>query len=107
MDVVPLVLAGVGGIFLGMLLTARVLSWLQAIVEARKAGAEDSSSRTPLIAVVLLHSGPWLLAITFFGAYYAVTRNDGEGWIWFFSGVVVAPLALIPTAILISRRNES
>jgi len=107
MDVVPFVLAGVGGIFLGMLVTARVLSWIQAMVEARKAAvSKESSSRTALVVVVLLHSGPWLLGITFFGAYYALTRNDGEGWVWFFSGIVVAPLVLIPTAILISRRNE-
>jgi len=99
-----MVLAGLGGIILGMLLTSRVIGWLQAIAGARSATGGDTSS-APMVVVVLLHSGPWLLVATLVGGFLAFTKSDAEGWTWFFSGVVIAPLVLIPAAIVISRRN--
>ena len=104
MDTVPLVLAGLGGIVLGMLLTSRLIGWVQAIVEARRTTGGTSA---PMIMVVLLHSGPWLLLATLVGGFFALSRSDAEGWTWFLSGVVIAPLVLIPAAIVISRRSAN
>ena len=97
-----MVLAGFGGVILGSLLTSRVIGWLQAIAEARGALASPNPS---VVAAAVLHSGPWLLVATLAGGFFALTESGAEGWLWFFSGVVVAPLLLIPTAIVISRRN--
>jgi len=106
MDIVPMVLAGFGGVILGGLLTSRVLSWLQMIIETRSAAqVAGHSSLAPMLAAILLHSGPWLLTGTLVFGYFAFSRSGAEGWTWFFSGVVIAPLLLIPSAIVISRRD--
>ncbi|HLX80954.1 MAG TPA: hypothetical protein VKS43_10250 [Burkholderiales bacterium] len=106
MDIVPMLLAGLGGVFLGMLLTSRVLGWLQAIVEARSnAASPDGAPHTSMFMVALLHSGPWLLMTTVAGGVIAFTKSNAEGWVWFFSGVVITPIVLVPAAVLVSRRK--
>jgi hypothetical protein len=101
----PMLAWGIGGFAIGTLLASRVVGWVVAISEARRSAKTAGASSTPLATVLLLHSGPWLLVATLVGGFLALTKSDAEGWIWFFSGVVVAPLVLIPAAILISRRN--
>jgi biotin transporter BioY len=111
MDLVPAFLAGFGGFFLGMLLASRVIGWLQAIIEARKATHVNADAGTathitlPLAAV--LHSGPWLLGGTMWWAYFVLAKPHSAEWVWFFSGIVVAPLVLVPTAIVISLRKKN
>ena len=102
MDIVPMVLAGFGGVVLGSLLTSSAIGWLQVVAEVKAAGV---TARSSVAAAIVLHSGPWLFVATLLGAFFALTNTDAEGWRWFFAGVVMAPLVLIPTAIVISRRN--
>jgi len=113
MDFVPSFLAGIGGFFLGMLLTSRVIGWLQAIVEARKAANANADadtvrpSRISLPLAAVLHSGPWLLGGTMWWAYFVLTKPHAAEWVWFFSGIAAAPLVLVPTAIVISLRKKN
>ena len=49
-----------------------------------------------LLAPVLFHSGPWLLAATLCWAYYVLTAPHAAGWSWFFAGVAATPILWAP-----------
>ena len=48
----------------------------------------------------------WLLLATLIGGFLALSRSNADGWLWFFSGLALAPVVLIPVAVLISRRSN-
>jgi len=106
-------LAPVLGLFLGTLLISRVGSWVEAIVttvqNARRDATNKDAQRTlvwPLAAVAILHSGPWLLGVTVYWAYYVLTAPHAPEWLWFFGGVAAAPVVWTPVLIFMHRRGR-
>jgi hypothetical protein len=104
MDLIPSLLSGVAGFFLGMILTSRVVAWLQMLEVSLKSNPE-SRSRS-LFMTGVLHSGPWFLLGTVWAAYFVLSKPYSNEWLAFFVGIAIAPLVLIPTAIVISLRKK-
>ena len=99
MDVLLRALLAYGGLVIGLLVMARTAYWFSAVGQAVASG-RGSSGRTALglMAVLLLHSGPWFIVGTAIFAYVVLSSLHRSDWVWFFSGVLAAPL--INAAIL-------
>src|SRR5687767_15076304 len=61
---------GMIGFLIGNLLFARVGRWIHTIYEMVQSGGP----RAGVIAMLLLHDGPWLLIVASFFAYYISPR---------------------------------
>jgi len=87
----PVATLGVASFFGGLLVVSRVLSWAVGLLQFLKPSAPaDHRGPTGLVlAPLLLHSGPWLLAIAAFGVYYVATLPR-SAFLW----AVVAGLGL-------------
>lgn len=113
MDLLLLFLAPIGGLWIGMLITSRVVSWLQSIelvMNNAKGGHRGAPTHrswsSSLVLVGILHSGPWLLGGAIYSAYRVLSGSFVPEWIWFFGGMGLAPFIVVPLAILYARRAE-
>lgn len=97
MDAIKFV-APVLGFFFGTFIATRVGHWVVGVVtvlrqhRATEAVEATTSKGWRLSAALLLHSGPWLLAVTLYWAYYVLSAPHASGWLWFFCGVAAAPI---------------
>lgn len=110
MDTVLQFSAPIGGFFLGTLLFARVGSWIEVIVTALKNSRDE---RTPLqqtwlkaVPVVILHSGPWLLAAVVYWAYHILSESHTLAWELFFGGVVASLPIWVAISIYLYFRGK-
>ena len=111
MNVLLRALVGYGGLVTGLLIMSRTAHWISAIYQAVASG-RGSSTRTALglTAVLLLHSGPWLLVAAAIFAYAILPSPHHAEWIWFFSGVLAAPLvnaAILFRFLRLRRKRRS
>ena len=96
---VTLLLSGFGGFMVGMTLWPRVVRWVHSlwivIQERRRDPARRSRLR--LVAVVLLHSGPWTLAVLIGMAVLILPSPNAAGWNAFFYGFLagIAFMAMV------------
>ena len=77
--------------------------WGYALVsELRSYRSAPSERRSPwsVIAVGLLHSGPWGVAIAACIGYYVVSAPHAAWWVWVFTGAITAPAVLITAALI-------
>ena len=76
-----------GGLLGGFLLTSRVLAWLVGLHVAlrRQPDAATSRSFRPWPIALLLHSGPWLLALAVGIAHHVATTQPPE-FLWALLG---------------------
>jgi len=88
-------LAVLPGLFVGTLLISRVGSWMQTMVKHRSAVA------------ALLHSGPWLLGVTIYAAFYLLRSPHAPAWDWFFGAVGATALLWVPILIFLARRKRT
>jgi|GEM_PF-6995114 len=88
---VALLLSGFGGFMVGLTIWPRVVRWLHSLwtvsTERRRNPAHRSAWR--LVAVVLLHSGPWMLAVLIVMAVLILPSPHAAGWNVFFYGFLV------------------
>jgi hypothetical protein len=107
------ILTFVPGIILGTLIVSRVGFWLHTVIDSvkRLRMREDSRGLDPsagnLLAPILLHSGPRLLAATLYWAYYSLANSPTPGWLWFFGGIAIAPILWAPVFWAFRRSGKT
>jgi hypothetical protein len=94
MSAAAILVVSMVGFFLGMMLFAAILRWVQGVHETLRSVREGTGGRANVAAAAVLSSGPWLLlAAGIFG--YSVRR---EAWApWLLVGFLGAGL-LVSTA---------
>ena len=90
----------------GMLAISRVLSWLVGLVVMFGSGAAGNGPTPALRFVqIVLHSGPWFLALTVGGIYYVASLSR-PGWLWaLLSGLGLA-VAVLSAAVAFAYLRE-
>ena len=102
-------LAVVYGVLAGMLLFSMAGRWIVTLASAVNAYRADVDKRSGLWGLItsgLLHSGPWALAIAAYLSYYVLSQPHAAWWVWFFSGVCVAPIFVALAFIGTARRRR-
>ena len=102
----PGFLATPPGVLFGMIVLGPVLRWGLSIwtvtVERRRDLAHRSRWR--IVAVTLLHSGPWFVIAAGIFAYFVLSRPRASAWEWFFGGALLAPVLFGLNAARILKR---
>lgn len=103
--------AVVGGLLAGFVLIAMVGRWLVALdaaLRARRVEAPAQRGTVPwnVVAVGVLHSGPWALAIAAFASYFVLSRPHAAWWIWFFGGAGLALAMTVAMALVAAARRR-
>src|SRR5450631_3249182 len=101
------------GVGAGMMAISLIGRWVLAIYTTVRKYRTDSSgavARRPLVwalpFAVLLHSGPWALAIAGYLSYYALFRPHGSWLLWFFGGPALSPLFAAFLLMPVFRRRK-
>jgi len=109
MDTIVPIMAAFWGLFAGVFILGAVGRWLYAIVntvQTYQANAPGGRPQRTLLwtlpLVVVLHSGPWILAIAGYLSYYLLSRPHASWWLWFYVGASFAPVLMV--AILVHAR---
>lgn len=103
MDVLAPFIAVPLGVLAGSMLLSFIARWIAAIyttVKKYRVYPGPVKKRELIWALplaVLLHSGPWLLAIAGYLSYYAWSNPHGPWLFWFFGGAAIS-LILTPLA---------
>ena len=99
MDSIAPLLAAVYGLFAGVFVWGVAARWFYVIADTwRTNRSTDTTKSSPgpgawaLLLVLVLHSGPWALAIAGYLSYYVLSRPHAPWWAWFFGGAAIAPL---------------
>lgn len=112
MDRSILILAFTASFMGGLLVASCVSSWIAGLLRFFKPPTPADGSRRSGLAVVplLLHSGPWVLAIAVACVYYAAT-SPRAAYLWAVVGGLSLAIALVGAATLLGllrrRRSES
>ena len=87
-----------GGFLFGLLVTSRTLAWIAGLHAAmRQRFTRDAGTRASptWAAPLLLHSGPWMLALAIASVYYVDSLGQLERlWAW-LGGLAGAPLFIL------------
>lgn len=85
------------GFFLGLIVTQMAVRWALAIVvvlEKRWTYDEEPRQRRTLLwalpIVLLLHSGPWAIAVVTLVVFEFLSVPHSAGWNWFFGGFLLS-----------------
>jgi hypothetical protein len=83
-------LAGPGGFFVGLLVWSRVARWALSLWTTRQEQQRDPSHRSlwRLVAVLLLDSGPWMLAALIAATVLVFRSSHAAAWNTFLYGVL-------------------
>jgi hypothetical protein len=98
----PLVLLVAFASFLGgLLVTSRVIAWLIGLALFFKPSTTSGASLRfgLIVALFLLHSGPWVLAVAVAGVFYAASSSH-PAYLWAVGGGLALALSLIGVATL-------
>lgn len=87
----------------GLLLVSRVLAWIAGLVEVFKT-SDDGGTRWGL-AQVILHSGPWSLALAIAAIYY-VNSLSRPSLLWALLGGLGAAVILLAAAVSIANWRQ-
>ena len=94
------------GFLVGSLVWSRAARWITSLWSGIKAHRSNPEVTTTLslVALALLHSGPWLSVATIALACVIFSRPHSDLWMWFFGGMLSTPFILVATFIVIRRR---
>jgi hypothetical protein len=95
-------LAASFGIVAGTMLWSIVGRWILALLDTWRtyrsteiSGTSGRKRNWALALVVLLHSGPWSLALAIYLSCYVLSHPHPSWWHWFFGGALAAPVLLL------------
>jgi hypothetical protein len=98
------------GFVAGMLLWTQLTRWVGLLyVSGSKEGGDFLGPPKRRLAwaipmIGLLHPAPWLICLAIFFAIRAYQSHAGEGWAWFFGGLLLAILFMIlGTVVALAR----
>ncbi|HEY3644469.1 MAG TPA: hypothetical protein VGM16_03950 [Gammaproteobacteria bacterium] len=96
------------GLMLGMTVLSPVLRWgfsiWTVVTERRRDPAHRSRWR--IVAVALLHSGPWFAIAAGTFAWFMLSRPHTPAWDWFFGGALLAPVIFGLSAARMLKRGR-
>jgi len=112
MNAVAPYLAAVYGLIAGVFVFGVAGRWVAAIAETLRQYRPDNAVEPPrrplawaLPLVLLLHSGPWVLAIAGYLSYYVLSRPHASWWLWFYVGVALSPLFVCGLILRMRRKR--
>lgn len=103
MDIVEIQTAVLFGAIFGIFLWSRIAVWVVLLAGRLK---RENSPGASLIAL-LLHSGPFALALLGGATYFALVHRHEPVAIWFLSALWIAPLLLWLLAVTFRGRDSS
>lgn len=92
------------GALCGMFVAARVLAWVVGLIALYK-DTGFSERRVSLAVPLVLHSGPWALAASIGGLYYA-SRLAEPSWFWAILGGFALSAVLLAVAMALGMRTR-
>lgn len=102
MDPTPNLVAAILGFLAGWTLSAMLVRWAQSlgsVVASYRLAARETRSPWEILAVVLLHSAPWALAIALVAGYYVAVHPHAAWWQWALGGALAGPMMFTLLAI--------
>jgi hypothetical protein len=107
MDAIQYLPLSLLGLFIGLLVWSRAVRWIISLFvafQSKRNSTVAAGSWWNVAMVGLLSSAPWLLIIVLASATYILSRPHGEGWVWFFCGMLATPLLIAINLLQVLRR---